>query len=79
MHRTNRGDCAKKLVVVLTCLLLSGCNAVPMNFDEWKAEQARRKACEEAGVAYKSPQQIRAEAIATRKAVGDVIFEGTKH
>ncbi len=78
MHRTKPGGGPLKLLVVLPFLLLSACNAIPMNFEEWKAEQAKRKAYKEAGVAYKSPQQIRAEAIATRKAVGDVIFDGTK-
>jgi hypothetical protein len=68
-----------KPLLVLLLLALSACNAIPMSYAEWQAEQARKRACEAAGIEYKSPRQIREEAIETRKAVGDVNFTGTKH
>ncbi len=66
-----------KTLLILLALSLTGCQAIPMNHAQWEAEQAKRRACEKAGVEYKGPNQIKAEAIETRKAVGGVTFEGT--
>jgi hypothetical protein len=47
---------------LLACLLLAGCNAVPTSYEKWKAEQDQRAAFAAAGVPYKSPSELRAEA-----------------
>lgn len=68
-----------KALLVLLTFALSACHAVPMDYAEWQAEQAKKLACEKAGIQYKSPRQIREEAMETRKEVGDVNFNGARH
>jgi hypothetical protein len=48
-------------------LLLAGCNAVPTSYAKWKDEQAKPAKFAEAGVPYKSPSEIRAEAEEMRR------------
>lgn len=48
-------------------VLLAGCNAVPTSYENWKKEQAERAQFAAAGVPYKSPAELRAEASEMRR------------
>jgi len=55
-------------------LLATGCNVTPSSYAQWKREQDERAKYSEAGVPYKSPSQIRAEAAEMRKATEGTTF-----
>ena len=46
-----------------------------MTYEEWKQEQAKMKEMKKAGIEYKSPAQIRAEAEEVRKAADEAAFK----
>jgi hypothetical protein len=60
-------------VLLLACLL-SGCSSVPMNYSQWKKEQEERRKFEQAGLPYKSPSQLRAEAAEMRRVAEETTF-----
>lgn len=61
-----------KPLLALT-LLLSGCSAAPMTPAQWERELRYRKQSPQAGVTYKGPHQIRAEAVEMRKVVEETL------
>jgi len=65
----------RAFIAVLAFLpLLAGCNAVPMTYSEWQAEQRRREIEEKAGIKFKSKGDILKEAAEARKAAGETTF-----
>jgi hypothetical protein len=68
---------ARRLVggaTLLVSLLTAGCNAVPMTYSQWKQEQEQRAKFAEAGIAYKSPSELRGEAEEMRRIAQDTTF-----
>ena len=63
------------LLVLLVLPFLAGCNATPMTYEGWKEEQAKKVEMEKAGLKYKSPSQIRAEAEEMQKAADEAKFK----
>jgi hypothetical protein len=53
--------------LLLTGVLLAGCNAVPTSYEQGKADQDQRSRFEAAGVQYKSRAELRAEAAEMRR------------
>lgn len=60
--------------VMLFAGLLTGCTSVPMNYAQWKKEQEDRRKFEQAGLPYKSPAQLRAEAAEMRRIAEKTTF-----
>ncbi len=61
---------------LLTCLL-AGCTSVPVTYAEWKKEQQDKAKFARAGLPYKSPSQLRAEAAEMRRLVQETTFAPT--
>jgi hypothetical protein len=61
--------------LTLASLQLAGCQVAPSSYEQWKREQAERAKFEAAGVPYKSPSELRAEAAEMRRATDDVSFK----
>jgi starvation-inducible outer membrane lipoprotein len=59
---------------MLLAVLLAGCTSVPMNYSQWKKEQEDRRKFEQAGLPYKSPAQLRAEAAEMRRVAEKTTF-----
>ncbi len=59
---------------VLLCPFIAGCASVPMTYAEWKKEMDDRQAFERAGLEYKSPAQLRAEAADMRQLADSTAF-----
>lgn len=59
---------------MLVTSLLAGCTSVPMNYAQWKKEQEDRRKFEQAGLPYKSPSQLRAEAAELRRLAEETTF-----
>ncbi|MBL9215165.1 MAG: hypothetical protein JNG83_06790 [Opitutaceae bacterium] len=70
---TPRGILATFAFVVLAGFL-AGCVSDPMTYEQWKKEQEKKRQATEAGVEYKSPAQIRAEAKSMKEETGDTTF-----
>jgi hypothetical protein len=64
--------------VVVACLLTVGCETVPMSYSEWKQEQGKRAKFAQAGIPYKSAQELRDEAADMRRATQDTSFSGSR-
>ena len=64
-------------VVLLACLLLAGCETVPMTYAEWKKAQDERARFAQAGISYKSPSQLREEAADMRHVAQETTFTGS--
>ena len=67
-----------RLAILLPFLLLpllAGCNATATTYEGWKEEQAKKQEMEKAGIKYKSPSQIRAEAEEMKKAADEASFK----
>ena len=60
--------------LVAFCLLLVGCNVNPTSYAQWKKDQATRAKFDAAGVPYKSPSQLRAEAAEMRQQTENTTF-----
>jgi len=60
--------------LLLSSVLLGGCNAVPTSYEKWKADQAQRAQFAAAGIPYKSPSELRAEAGEMRRLAQDTTF-----
>jgi hypothetical protein len=65
-------------VVPLACLFLAGCAAVPMTYEDWKEEQDARKRYADAGVPYKTREQLQDEAAEMRRVAQDTKFAPRK-
>jgi starvation-inducible outer membrane lipoprotein len=61
-------------LLATTLLLLAGCNAVPMTYQEWREEQERRRTAESTGIPFKSKRQLLAEGEELKRIVGEVQF-----
>jgi len=59
-------------------LLLAGCNTVPTSYEKWKKDQAERARFAEAGIPYKSPSELRAEAEEMRRISETTPFPAAK-
>jgi hypothetical protein len=60
---------------VLLIPLFAGCQAVPMSYAQWQKETSDRLAFKRAGLEYKSPEQLRAEAADMRDLADSIKFE----
>ena len=54
---------------------LAGCNSIPMTYAQWKKETEDRLAFERAGLQYKSPAELRAEAAEMKRIVDSTTFD----
>ena len=61
-------------IALMACLFSAGCDIVPMRYSEWKKAQDERARFAEAGIPYKSPSQLRAEAAEMRHAGQETTF-----
>ncbi len=50
--------------------------AVPMSYSDWKNEQDKRARYAQAGVTYKSPEELRDEAAEMRSTAQETSFAG---
>ncbi len=62
------------LLLFLAVLSLTGCNAVPTSYEKWQADQQQRAQFAAAGVPYKSPSELRAEASEMRRLADETAF-----
>ncbi len=53
---------------------LGGCQATPMTYAQWKKEQDDKLAFKKAGLEYKSPAQLKAEATEMKKTGEETSF-----
>jgi len=60
--------------LLVSFLLLAGCNVTPTSYAQWKKEQATRAKFDAAGLPYKSPAQLRAEAAEMRQQTESTTF-----
>ena len=67
-------DQLRASAVLAACLFLAGCAAVPMTYEDWKDEQDARKRYADAGVPYKTREQLRDEAAEMRRLAQETAF-----
>lgn len=67
-----------RLPLMTAGLVLAGCQSTPTSYEQWKQEQAERARFAAAGVPYKSPSELRAEAAEMRRISEDVSFKPGK-
>jgi hypothetical protein len=63
-----------RLLASAIFLVLAGCNAVPMTYQEWQQEQEDRQKAARAGIEFKSRRQILAEAADMKKVLAETSF-----
>src|SRR5688572_8224269 len=69
-----KARCSIGPALLLATLLLAGCNAVPTSYEKWKTDQEQRAQFAAAGVPYKSPSELRAEAGEMREIARETTF-----
>lgn len=56
-------------------MTLAGCNTIPMSYDEWQAEQERRRTADTTGIPFKSKRQLIVEGEELKRIVSEVRFK----